>query len=279
MHKTLYVSDLDGTLLDNNSRLSTTTVSLLNRVIAAGALFTVATARTPATAVPLMAEVAMNLPLIVLSGAAMWDNARHGYTFSQTLSPATLSHLTGIFAAHHLSPFVYHRRGDILHVSHAATLSDMEREFVSQRQGTPFKVFHLGESKGGDLGEALLVFAMNDFERLQPAYDEILATTPCHTALYRDSVDNSLGLLEVYAPGTTKAAAIARLASELGVERTVVFGDNLNDIPMMQAATVGIAVENAFPPVKQIADLIIGSNDTDAVARHIAVETHPERQL
>lgn len=270
MPKTLYVSDLDGTLLDNNSRLSTTTVSLLNRAIAAGALFTVATARTPATAVPLMDRVAMNLPLIVLSGAAMWDNARHGYTFSQALSSAALTTVLRVLAAHRLSPFVYHRRGDILHVTHDAALSPMERDFVSQRQGTPFKVFHLGRDEAGDLGEALLVFAMNDFERLRPAHDEIVASLPCHTALYRDSVDKSLGLLEIYAPATTKAAAIARLAAELGVERTVVFGDNLNDIPMLRDATVGIAVENAFPPVKQVADLIIGANDTDAVARYIA---------
>ncbi|MBP5560419.1 MAG: Cof-type HAD-IIB family hydrolase [Muribaculaceae bacterium] len=270
--KTLYVSDLDGTLLGSDSRLSRTTVALLNRAIAQGALFTVATARTPATAVPLMAEVATNLPLIVLSGAAMWDNARHGYTHTQALSPSTVSRITDIFAAHRLNPFIYRHCGDLLHVTHRGTLSDVEREFVRQRQDTPFKVFHLGDDPIGDEGEALLVFAMNDYERLKPAHEEIAANTDCHTALYLDNVDPDLGLLEVYAPGTTKAAAIARLAAQLGVERTVVFGDNLNDIPMMRAATVGVAVENAFPPVKEVADVIIGTNDSDAVARYIASE-------
>ena len=52
--KTLYVSDLDGTLLDNTSRVSPATSAMLNETIAGGALFTVATARTPATVQPLL---------------------------------------------------------------------------------------------------------------------------------------------------------------------------------------------------------------------------------
>ena len=61
--KTLYVSDLDGTLLDDNSQLSERTVATLNRIIGElGGMFTIATARTPATVVPLMQEVRARLP-------------------------------------------------------------------------------------------------------------------------------------------------------------------------------------------------------------------------
>ena len=72
--KTLFVSDLDGTLLDDNSQLSPRTVATLNRIIGElGGLFTVATARTPATVVPLMQEVHATLPFIVIGGSAMWN--------------------------------------------------------------------------------------------------------------------------------------------------------------------------------------------------------------
>ena len=75
-NKTLYVSDLDGTLLGEDSRLSAVTVATLNHVIGElGGLFTVATARTPATVVPLMSQVHSTLPFIVMSGAALWNAA------------------------------------------------------------------------------------------------------------------------------------------------------------------------------------------------------------
>lgn len=55
--KTLFVSDLDGTLMQPDATLSPVTVRLLNKAIDAGRLFSVATARTPATVVPIMERV------------------------------------------------------------------------------------------------------------------------------------------------------------------------------------------------------------------------------
>ena len=49
----------------------------------------------------------------------------------------------------------------------------------------------------------------------------------------------------------------------------MVFGDNLNDIPMLRCADVAVAVENAYPEVKQIAHVVIGPNSSDSVARWI----------
>jgi hydroxymethylpyrimidine pyrophosphatase-like HAD family hydrolase len=56
----------------------------------------------------------------------------------------------------------------------------------------------------------------------------------------------------------------------MGVERVVVFGDNLNDLSMFEVADLAVAVDNALPEVKAAADVVIGANTTDAVARFIA---------
>ena len=70
--KTLFVSDLDGTLLNTESKVSDKTAEILNKLIENNNLhFTIATARTPATAVPLMSKVHLTLPLIVMTGAAI----------------------------------------------------------------------------------------------------------------------------------------------------------------------------------------------------------------
>ena len=79
----------------------------------------------------------------------------------------------------------------------------------------------------------------------------------------------SEGYLEIFSAGTSKAAAIRDLARQLGAGRVVVFGDNRNDIAMMQAADFSVAVDNAFTEVKSVASEVIGPNTADSVARWI----------
>jgi hydroxymethylpyrimidine pyrophosphatase-like HAD family hydrolase len=75
-------------------------------------------------------------------------------------------------------------------------------------------------------------------------------------------------LVEISAAGVTKAYALAALCEEIGVDRSTVvaFGDMPNDIPMLEWAAVGVAVENAHPDVIAAADEITASNDADGVA-------------
>lgn len=71
--KTLYVSDLDGTLLSTDSRISPRSSEIISRLSAKGALITVATARTPASVVPLLTGTRTSVPAIVMTGCALWN--------------------------------------------------------------------------------------------------------------------------------------------------------------------------------------------------------------
>ena len=75
--------------------------------------------------------------------------------------------------------------------------------------------------------------------------------------------------MDVYAPGCSKATAIRDIAAELGADRVVVFGDNLNDLPMMEVADLSVAVDNALLAVKEKADIVIGPNTSPSVASFI----------
>jgi hydroxymethylpyrimidine pyrophosphatase-like HAD family hydrolase len=59
------------------------------------------------------------------------------------------------------------------------------------------------------------------------------------------------------------------MARRLGAEKVVVFGDNVNDLSMMSIADIAVAPANAIDEVKRKADLVIGANSDDAVARFI----------
>lgn len=275
-NKTLYVSDLDGTLLGEDSRLSAVTVATLNRVIGElGGLFTVATARTPATVVPLMSEVHAQLPFIVIGGSAMWNPVTGCYEHTRGISSATVDAVADVFARHGAHPFIYRRHGNsMLFTHHYGPLSPQEERFVAERQHLPLKRFLLDDHdyRHSD-DEALLIFSLNKYAVLKAIAEDLRATVPtCSVMVYHDNFDPSDGYLEIYAAGTSKAGAIREAAREVGAERVVVFGDNRNDIAMMQAADHSVAVGNAFDEVKAIASEVIGPNTEDSVARWIERE-------
>ena len=271
--KTLFVSDLDGTLLGDDSLLSSGTVATLNRIIGElGGLFTVATARTPATVVPLMQQVHARLPFIVIGGSAMWNPVTSSFEHTRGIEDTTVNAVADVFDRHQAHPFIYRRHGEgLLHTHHYGPLSPQEERFVAARQHLPLKKFFLGdEGYRCNDDEALLIFSMNKYPVLKAIADDLKASVAtCSVMLYHDIFDESEGFLEIFTAGTSKAAAIRELAREVGAGRVVVFGDNRNDIAMMQAADYSVAVGNAFPEVKAVASEVIGPNTADSVARWI----------
>jgi hypothetical protein len=77
------------------------------------------------------------------------------------------------------------------------------------------------------------------------------------------------GLAEISAPGVTKAAGLVRWCERrtIRAEDVWAFGDMPNDVPMLEWAGVGWAVENAHPDARAAADRVCPSNDDDGVAR------------
>ena len=272
--KTLYVSDMDGTLLNNESVLSPGTVVTLNRVIGElGGLFTIATARTPATVVPLMQQVHATLPFIVIGGAAMWNPVTASYEHTRGIAENTINAVADVFDRHGIHPFIYRRHGNLLHTHHSGTMSAQEERFIASRQHLPLKKFFLSdEDYRHSPDEALLIFSMNKYAVLKAIANDVQSIDTCTVMLYHDIFDESEGYLEIFTAGTSKAGAIHELARQVGAGRIVVFGDNRNDIAMMQAADYSVAVGNAFPEVKAAASEVIEENTADSVARWIERE-------
>lgn len=272
----LYVSDLDGTLLDADARLSPETVRMLNDAIARGALFTVATARTPATVVPIFQGVEMTLPAIVMTGAALWNFADKTFTDLHCIPSATACVVAETFRELSVTPFIYtvdssdvKRRLTVYYPSDS--ISEPDRAFMEARKGLTLKQFIVGENFSPDLAslETVLFFASGRHDILEQVAAQLKATTDCAVSLYEDIYNPGLGLIEVFAAGVSKAEAILRLRDRLQADKIVVFGDNLNDLPAFAVADTAVAVGNAVEQVRERADIVIGENIADAVARYI----------
>lgn len=139
--RTLYVSDMDGTLLNCDSEVSARQSEIISELSHAGALITVATARTPATVVPLLSNTFIKVPYIVLTGAAMYDHATEAYHNANLLDADDCCELLAMFADAGVNPFVYHLHGGKLVVTHSYEMTQPEREFYTPRSNLRLKRF------------------------------------------------------------------------------------------------------------------------------------------
>lgn len=271
---TLYITDLDGTLLDNNAQVSKETSRIITDLTRRGAVISVATARTPATVEPILAETETASELVVMTGAALWNRTDGRFCDIHLLPQAEVAAMLDVFDRRGMHPFCYVLNHDdrYLDVYHAPkVLSANEEVFVRDRAQLTLKGFHLGKRcPEKEYSRVVLFFGMGSYEAIVGVAEELKSISSCYISYYKDTYSPDLWLLEIFGPGVSKAAGVARLRKRLGADRVVAFGDNLNDIPMMKEADVAVAVGNALPQVKEIADVVIGPNTDDSVARYIA---------
>ncbi len=272
--KTLYVSDMDGTLLGADSRVSPRSAEIISRLSRRGALITVATARTPDTVVPLLADTYTSIPAIVMTGAAMWNRDTASYEEIHFMPVELEQQVERECSSAGICPFVYTLPDDnsgIMQVYHAMPqLNHIEDGFYQERRDLRLKHFNLGSRPPESVvGRKILYFAMGPKQGIYKAGHRLAEATECAVSYYPDIFNPELALLEVFAPGVSKAAAIKSLQRRIGADRLVVFGDNINDLSMLAIADEAVAVGNALPEVKEAAGRVISPNTDDSVAKFI----------
>ena len=132
-----------------------------------------------------------------------------------------------------------------------------------RENNTVYSVMEYVKTTGAE-AEKVNIF-MADLEEREVLRKELMAIPEL-------SISSSMyNNLEVNAKGADKGSALLWLADYLGIDReeTMSFGDGENDIPMIQAAGIGVAMENALDTVKAAADMITLKNDEDGVAAAI----------
>ena len=91
--KTLYISDLDGTLLDADARLSAYTEQTLTRLIGKGMAFTFASGRTPEAALKIVESVPLKLPVIMMNGVLIYDMEEKRYLLKEYLTEESVAEI------------------------------------------------------------------------------------------------------------------------------------------------------------------------------------------
>lgn len=271
MNKTLYISDLDGTLLTSGQFVSRKSIETLNALSEQGLLFTYATARSLITASKVTEGLDVRIPVIVYNGAFITDGGER--LVKNVFSHDEAENIFHSLSEYGIEPLVYSLIGGEEKFSYIPQrLTRGMRNFLDTRKGDPRRRPLSGEIGMLD-GEPFYFTCMDDADSMSEAYEELKNRYYC---VYSNDIYSGDQWLEIMPKTATKANAAVQLKKLLECDKLVVFGDGVNDIPLFEASDECCAVSNAAPELKTIADTIIGSNNENSVAEYISLHFKAE---
>ena len=251
---------MDGTLLGKDARIPQKAVEMLNEMLDSGLPFTVATARSWASAGPIVKPLHLTLPAVAFNGAFLVD-PQSGAALDQCLFSAEQAReIASVYFAHGLSPLVYAKVGGQEKVSWLRAMEyDGIRAYAAKRKGDP-RLRPVEREDELFEGEIFYLSMLGSHEMLDPL-EKIVRQLPfVHVSFTSDAYQPELNWLELSRTDATKAKGVEKLRRMTGKSRIVCFGDNLNDLPMFRAADECYAVANAREELKSTATGVIGSN-------------------
>ena len=252
----LVATDVDGTLLDPADRVTPRTTAVLDRVAAAGVGLVLVTGRPPRWIPPVVAQVGRAGLAVCANGAVVYDAATDRVVSARTLEATTLAELAAVVGealpqaglavelVHPVPSFVAEP-----HYRHAWVGSDHEIRPRAELLTRPAVKMLVRDPR---MRSEEIVAA------LAPAVGSAVDLTFSHPG----------GLVEISAPGVTKAVGLAEVAAAIGVGASdvVAFGDMPNDLEMLRWAGHGVAMGNAHQAVKDVADEVTATNAEDGLA-------------
>jgi len=267
---TLYITDLDGTLLTPQARLSDFAIQTLPRLMRDGLHFTIATARTwQSSRIVLKDILPLSAPAVLLNGALIYDTQTDEYVQKAIIPKERVLALLDAMRAHGQTGFLYSIREGFIRPYHEDISGrPFLQTFMAARTG------YYNFTSTPDLGlyadEEIVYLTMQDrLEALAPLREAVKALPEIACVLYEDSYTPGIWYLECCSHTATKGNAVRFLRERYGYDRIIGFGDNLNDIPLFKACDGTYAVANAKEELKAMATGVIGSNEEDGVVRFL----------
>ncbi|GAA2266365.1 hydrolase [Streptomyces ruber] len=252
----LIATDLDGTLLRGDHTLSGRSRAALARAAAAGARHLVATGRPAPLVRPLLRELGSRGLAVCGQGAQLYDAGTDRLLWSVTLdrdlAETALEKIEAevgeVYAA--------------VDQDGAEGLTLIEPGYRMSHPSLPaVRVRRRAELWRRPISKVLLRHPTLSDDELTAAARTVVGSLATVTM-------SGPGTVELQPCGVTKATGLDRAARRLGVSpsRAVAFGDMPNDIPMFAWAARGVAMADAHPELKAVADEVTLSNEEDGVA-------------
>ena len=276
--KTLYISDMDGTLLQSDGTLSEYSKEKLNEFYKKGIPFSIATARSMVSAMPILDGVHFAAPVVLMNGVFVYDTETKKAVKYHEIQHSVLQKVLVCFYEKNLHPFMFLYSDDYkLSIKYTEFDNDGMKEFYDMRvdmlDGRFTQTDDLTNIEKGQHPVYVNYYALPEF--LDDIVEKLKTIPEIDFAYYKDSYSDDW-LIEIYSHTASKANGAKEVAEIIGADTITAFGDNLNDIIMLNGADTAVAVENAVPQVKEIADVIIENNNDNSVVKYIMAKENAQ---
>ena len=268
----LVVFDLDQTLLNKQSQLSTYTLATLRALDKQGIQYTIATGRSDLSAAPVIKEHAFSLPHIYTNGVLTWCPNEKRFSFNHCLSVDESLATVEIMASPQSTPFVSALDTKLDGSAHRyifhGTLKNKAEQSLLQRLSQKGGVSLLPiEQCKGNL-HVTNISMIGPSEIIKEANKNISAQANL-VAYSGQALVADYRWIDVHHAAANKGSAVLALKNQLGADSIICFGDSDNDTSMFEIADECYAPENAKAHIKAASTAIIGHHDDDGVARFL----------
>lgn len=268
--KRLFVSDLDGTLLNSKAEISDVTADIINREIEKGLNFTISTARTPTTALKIVKKLNLKLPVMMMNGVLVYDMQQKKYIQKTDMDENVVMVLLGLIKTKGLNCFLYGLEDNDFVAYYDSVDSVSLNYFRNERIMKYDKKFVEVEDLSLVVGKGIVYCMLREpKEKLEGLYRELSVVKGVRTEFYQDIYSDEYYMLEIYSDRASKKEALSYLRRAGHFDSVTSFGDNLNDMALKNASDYFYAVSNAHPDIQNMADAVIPSNNENGVAHFI----------
>ena len=209
----------------------------MNKVIKDGAKVSIATSRNLFAFDQRVAGVDFSIPVILNTGGCIYNCQTRHYDVISDIPFDRVLQLKKILDENEIASFIYGLVDEELYLLYEGLFDEADQAYIKKR-GPMYHTFKK------DLVDGIKATITKDI----------------YTGNY---------FIEICEESVSKASAILKLKEMYDIDEIVAFGDNVNDVEMLELSDRCYVPENGLPQIREMADLVIEKNDLDSVARFI----------
>ncbi len=265
----LFVSGLDGCLLNENKEMTTYTKYNLTKMLESGLNFTISTTRTPASLSKIFSGVPLKNNLMIMNGAAVYDLANEKYSDVKYIDKDIQNGIDDYFRLKNRNIFTYTIIDEALSIYHQMFENEAEEKFYIDRKNSYFKNHVKGRI---DKDDFVLFYILIDKLDVVNGYKKDLLELygdKITIQIYEYSFFKGYYFMKIYTSKASKLIALEAFLSKHNYDQVISFGSREYDLEIMERSDFSVCLSNADSLVKQAADLVLDTDNQEAIIRYI----------